>query len=90
MKKKVESFFSWFYGYDYNIFVIPIVAIILLIVLYAYNYNVLVQKGVENYNNGICRECGEALEYKGSSRNQYSRYDYYICPNGHVVEVCKG
>ena len=53
-------------------------------------YDETIQRGIENYNNGICRECGEELEYRGSSRNQHSRYDYYICPNGHVVEVCKG
>lgn len=56
----------------------------------AFIYDETIQRGIENYNNGICRECGEELEYRGSSRNQHSRYDYYICPNGHVVEVCKG
>lgn len=90
MKKRINSFLNWFYGYNYDIFVIPVVVLVFLIVLYVCLYNAQVKKGVENYNNGICKECGEALVYKGSSRNQYSRYDYYICPNGHVVEVCKG
>lgn len=48
------------------------------------------QRGVENYNDGICKECGGELEYRGSSRDDYRRYDYYICPNGHVVEVYHG
>lgn len=64
--------------------------IILLFGAYVYLDNTRIQSGIKNYNNGICRECGEELEYKGSSRNQYSRYNYYICPNGHVVEVYKG
>ena len=56
----------------------------------AFIYDETVQRGIENYNNGICRECGESLEYRGSSRSKGCRYDYYIGPNGHVVEVCKG
>ena len=52
--------------------------------------NAKIQSGIENYNNGICKECGEELEYRGSSRDNHSRYDYYICPNGHVVEVYRG
>lgn len=52
--------------------------------------NAKIQSGIENYNNGICKECGEELEYRGSSRDGSKRYDYYICPNGHVVEVYRG
>ena len=66
------------------------VAIISLLGVCVFLDNERVQRGIENYNNGICRECGESLEYRGSSRSKGCRYDYYICPNGHVVEVCKG
>lgn len=40
--------------------------------------------------SGEFYESGETGEYKGSSRNRYYRYDYYICPNGHIIEVFKG
>ena len=79
---------TWYVGII--IVVAWMVAIISLLGVCVFLDNERVQRGIENYNNGICRECGEALEYRGSSRNQHSRYDYYICPNGHVVEVCKG
>ena len=79
---------TWYAGII--IVVAWMVAIISLLEVCVFLDNERVQRSIENYNNGICRECGEALEYRGSSRNQHSRYDYYICPNGHVVEVCKG
>ena len=72
------------------IVVVWMVAITSLLGTCVFLDNERVQIGIENYNNGICRECGEALEYRGSSRNQHSRYDYYICLYGHVVEVCNG
>lgn len=42
-----------------------IVAIISLLGVCVFIDNERVQRGIENYNNGICRECGEALEYRG-------------------------
>ena len=79
---------TWYAGMI--IVVAWVVMLVSLPIVCAFIYDETVQRGIENYNNGICRECGEKLEYRGSSRNQHSRYDYYICPNGHVVEVCKG
>lgn len=66
------------------------VAIISLLGTCVFLDNERVQKGIRNYNNGICKECGEPLEYRGSAKDRYMRYDYYICPNGHVVEVYNG
>jgi len=37
------------------------------------------------YNGGICRKCGEPLEYR--YLNQFTgRYIYY-CPNNHIVKL---
>lgn len=76
-----------------SLIVAVIIAVVILspfVWLVIYTNKIEVQKGIENYNNGVCKECGEELEYRGSSRDDYRRYDYYICPNGHVVEVYRG
>ncbi len=87
--KKIKCFI-----YDNICFIIPLAILftllVTLIVFCIYSYNIALQNGVEDYNNGICKECGEPFEYKGSSRDKHYRYDYYICSNGHVIEVFKG
>lgn len=94
IKRFIKSFLEWYYDCDCNIIVVPVailsILLVVAIMLCIHSYNLALQKGIEDYNNGICRECGELLEYKGSSRSRYYRYDYYICPSGHVVEVFKG
>ena len=76
-----------------TIIVSLIIAVVILspfVWLVIYTNKIDVQRGIEDYNNGICKECGEELEYRGSSRDNYGRYDYYICQNGHIVEVYRG
>ena len=80
--------YTWYAGII--IVIAWMVAIVSLLGTCVFLDNERVQRDIENYNNGICRECGEALEYRGSSRSKGCRYDYYICPNGHVVGICKG
>lgn len=93
IKRSIESFLEWCYDYDGIILVIPIIIVPILLAFTVFSvhcYNLSLQNGTKYYNNGICRECGGSFEYKGSSRDGCYRYDYYICPNGHIIEVFKG
>lgn len=41
----------------------------------------------DSWNSGICRYDGSKLTYNNSSIAKGSRTDFYICENGHIVEL---
>lgn len=39
------------------------------------------------WNNGVCPKDNTPWKYSNSAHDRYWRYDYYICDNGHVIEL---
>ena len=40
---------------------------------------------MEQWNNGVCPQCGELWVFKGASRNKNSTYYYYSCDKDQIV-----
>lgn len=38
-------------------------------------------------NNGVCPKDNTSWKYSNSAHSRYWRYDYYVCEDGHVIEL---
>lgn len=39
------------------------------------------------WNNGVCPKDNTSWKYSNSAHSRYWRYDYYVCEDGHVIEL---
>lgn len=39
------------------------------------------------WNNGVCQKDNTSWKYSNSAHSRYWRYDYYVCEDGHVIEL---
>lgn len=39
------------------------------------------------WNNGVCPKDNTSWKYSNSAHSRYWRYDYYVCKDGHVIEL---
>lgn len=40
---------------------------------------------MEQWNNGVCPQCGELWEFKGATSNRTNTYYYYSCDKDQIV-----
>lgn len=39
------------------------------------------------WNNGVCPKDNTSWKYSNSAHSRCWRYDYYVCEDGHVIEL---
>lgn len=64
-----------------------IVSLALLIGFYIFISKVTYSSNSVKWNNGICPKDNTSWKYSNSAHSRYWRYDYYVCEDGHVIEL---